>query len=189
MTAPEFQMAELKKQVGAANRHPLNRAALRWIREAQRARENPRHPEAGPLDNEIHVTNHLGWSLELLREQNLIQSWRADALEEEMGTLAGLTPREQTRYFLGHAGEDNPQLEEKLKQAKNLQESASLMVDVYQTLLESDPELMYSPEPPMTQTPVGPMSVERDWERRGFPTVTSKSSEVTPAPRRNRRRR
>lgn len=124
---------KLKREAELVNKLPLNQAALHWIKEY----------DVGKIDTEAHVVTYLIWALEWLRGQELLDDWRAERMQEEQTSLCEMSPVAQTRYFLRHITWERPReyhlkLARQLSESDNLQKSASLIVELFDSLMEAD---------------------------------------------------
>ena len=131
-----------KREARLVNKFPLNQAALRWLKEVEKDDDLC---DAGEIDTEAHVVTYLVWALEWLRGQELLDDWRAEWMQEEQTSLFEISPVAQTRYFLRPISPERPAeyhltLARKLSEADNLQKSASLVVELFDCLLDADQE-------------------------------------------------
>ncbi len=63
------QQARHARQVQLTNEHPVNQAALRWIKEAELDVNSKNPNEVKWLDSEIYVVKYLIWSIDRLDDQ------------------------------------------------------------------------------------------------------------------------
>ena len=127
------QQEQRQQEMDRVNAHPLNSAALRWILD-EATREYSEHP-AGVEDERLHLANHLEWSLERLElpQPIQIQDPRRVALNK---LEAEKSPEELLAWF-----QRPDSLQEGLKMATDVLESARVVVAEFQNLLHNDPDL------------------------------------------------
>ena len=110
--------SRLLQRMVEVNRHPLHRAALKWVK---------------PIPYQLHAMNLLQNSLET--RDDLTSNLREEMLRQVVNLEAG-SPTEGTLYLLQHQEDKEPTM-----LAENQEEASSQIVEVYQALLTTDPNL------------------------------------------------
>ena len=143
------QQALHASTVKCINIHPINLAALRWIKEAEldASSKNPDEVNWASSGSEVYVLKYLIWSIDRLSDQGYLD----DEMELDMGyaleyICLNEDPEKQTGYFLEHSEEGELQLVDRLRRAANLDQSARLVVDVFKIVIRDNPHLRYDPD-------------------------------------------
>ena len=161
-------MLGIPKEIQELNRRPLNQAALKWIREAEKLEqalpeaereawvaEFPVRVQGGGrkmVEYQLHAVTHLQWAI---RQPILANQEEREQLDVEARTFEeSRTPAEQMKYLTTFRGEGNQptRLAQRLRQAKTLEQSASRIVETFALQLMTDEERMWAP-PPMRAEP------------------------------------
>ena len=151
------------QEIQELNRRPLNQAALKWIREAEKLEQAlpEAEREAGPaefqvqiqgggtkmVEYQLHAVTHLQWAI---RQPILANQEEREQLDVEARTFEeNMTPAEQMKYLTTFRGEGNQptRLAQRLRQATTLEQSASRIVETFALQLMTDEERMWDPPP------------------------------------------
>ena len=95
------QQALYARQVKLMNVHPINRAALRWIKEAELDAKSKSPDEVNWANSDVYVVKFLIWSVDRLVDQGLLDDEMELDMEHALENVCiNDNPGEQTRYFL-----------------------------------------------------------------------------------------
>ena len=156
------------QEIQELNRRPLNQAALKWMREAEKLEQAlpeaereawvAEYPvwvqESGRkmVEYQLHAVTFLQWAI---RQPILENQEEREQLDVEAQTLEETRPpAEQLKYLTTFRGEGNQptRLAQRLRQAKTLEQGASRIVETFALQLMTDEERMWDP-PPMRAHP------------------------------------
>ena len=141
------QQALHASKLQSINKHPVNQAALRWIKEAELDANSKNPDEVNWANSDVYVVKFLIWSVDRLVDQGLLDDEMELDMEHALEYVCiNDNPEEQTRYFLERPDGGDFQLVDRLRTAANLDESARLVVEVFKIVLLDNAHLRYDPE-------------------------------------------
>lgn len=132
------------------NIHPINRAALRWIKEAELDACSKNPDEVNWANSELYVVKYLCWSIDRLKKQGFLDDDMASDMEFALQCISDGIDRDnlelQTQYFLAHSVENGLQLAKRLRKAENLDQSARVIVKMFEGVILNNPNLLHDPD-------------------------------------------
>ena len=144
------QQALHARTVKLINIHPINLAALRWIKEAELDASSKNPDEVNWANSELHVVKYLCWSIDRLKKQGFLDDDMASDMELALQCISDGIDRDnlelQTQYFLEHSVENGLQLAKRLRKAENLDQSARVIVKMFEGVILNNPNLLHDPD-------------------------------------------
>ena len=125
----------LEVEARLANKHPINREAQRWRKE--RALADKERFWVTPMGVELQVDNLLRAGIDKKQEQGTLGPELADAMRWELDELP-LSPIERLRWWRRIPGEDPSELARLLKEANELEEAMTVIVEAFDSNLRAD---------------------------------------------------